>query len=453
MKELLLKQRKYFQTGQTLPLSFRLQQLEKLADILHKKEGEFLAALQADVGKSFFEGYATEVGLLLEEIRTAKKQLKKWAAPRRVSGPLTQFPSKGWRYPEPKGCALIVSPWNYPLQLTFAPLISAVAAGCCAVLSLPTDAPQTSALIARMVKENFPEEYLAARMGTIPNNTELFHLPFDQIFFTGSPRVGKIVLAAAAENLTPAVLELGGKSPCVVLADADIRLAARRIVWGKCLNAGQTCVAPDYILVQRGCREALVFAIQEEAERQFSADMLANPEYPRIVNEKHFLRLQTLLDGQTILFGGKSDAVSCKMELTLADNPDPGSPLMQEEIFGPILPVIPVSDASQAAAWIAARPKPLACYLFTGDLRSGRRWLQRVSFGGGCLNDTIVHLTSPNLPFGGIGNSGMGSCHGKAGFDTFTHVKSVLERSVRMDIAMRYAPYGEKLEKLKKLMR
>ncbi len=453
MKELLNMQKEFFQTGQTIPLSFRYQQLEKLAGMLRKNEKEILFALQEDLGKSYFEGYATEVGLLLEEIKVAKNQLKKWVAPRKVSGPMTQFPSKGWRYPEPKGCALIVSPWNYPLQLTLAPLISAVAAGCCAVLSLPTDAPQTSTLISRMVKENFPEEYLAARMGTIPNNTELFHLPFDQIFFTGSPRVGKIVLAAAAENLTPATLELGGKSPCVVLADADIRLVARRIVWGKCLNAGQTCVAPDYILVEQSCRDALVSAIREEAKRQFSNDMLKNPEYPRIVNEKHFARLQSLLDGQKILLGGKCDAACRKMELTLADNPDPESPLMQEEIFGPILPVIPIENAKKAAEWIAARPKPLACYLFTGDLRRGRKWMQSVSFGGGCLNDTIVHLTSPNLPFGGIGNSGMGSCHGKAGFDTFTHVKSVLERSVRMDIGMRYAPYGEKLEKLKKLMR
>lgn len=453
LEGLLARQRAYFVSGKTCPVSFRRRQLERLSALLQGWEPQLLSALSEDLGKAPFESYATEIGLLQGEIRTALRSLRSWTAPQRVPGPILQFPSKGWRYPEPKGCVLIVSPWNYPVQLTLAPLISAIAAGCCAILSLPPDAPRTSAVLAKMLQEGYPQEYIAARMGNIPANTVLFSLPFDHIFFTGSPRVGKIVLAAAAENLTPVTLELGGKSPCIVMADADIRLAARRIVWGKCLNAGQTCVAPDYVLVQKEGKDALVRAMALEFHRMYPGGIAANPDYPRIVNEKHFTRLRGLMEGEKLLFGGFCDPDSGKIELTALDSPGPDSPAMREEIFGPILPVIAVADFEEAARFVSARPKPLACYLFTGSIRWGRKAMQRLSYGGGCLNDTVVHLTSPLLPFGGVGNSGMGACHGKAGFDTFTHWKSVLERSPRIDLPVRYPPYGERFSLLKKLMR
>ncbi len=450
---LLANQQRFFRAGNTFPTPYRREQLLKLSELLRQWEPHLLAALDKDLGKTMFEGYATELGIVQGEIREAVRNLSRWSRVRRTPGPLLQFPSNGRRYPEPKGCVLIVSPWNYPVQLTLAPLVSAIAAGCCAILSLPPDAPATSAVLAQMIGEGFPEEYIAPVLGTIPHNTRLFSMPFDHIFFTGSPRVGKIVLAAAAENLTPVTLELGGKSPCIVEETADLALAARRIVWGKCLNAGQTCVAPDYLLVQDTVKNELVARMQEEMRRQYPVDMVENPEYPRIVNEKHFTRLRGLMEGQNILFGGGVDPDTLKLQLTLLDEPSLESPVMQEEIFGPVLPVISYHKLEDALRLVASRPKPLACYLFSGNRKKARYIFSRLSFGGGCYNDVIVHLTSPRLPFGGIGNSGMGSCHGKAGFDTFTHWKSVLERGSWPDIPMRYPPYQEKFYFLKKIMR
>lgn len=452
-ERLLKKQQGFFRSGRTFPTEFRLEQLDRLSAMLRAWEPHLLAALNEDLGKSMFEGYAAELGLLHGEIGEARRHLKSWARPKRVPGPMHQFPSAGRRYPEPKGAVLIVSPWNYPVQLTLAPLISAMAAGCCAVLSLPPDAPAVSRVLGDMLREGFPEEYIAARMGTIENNTALFALPFDHIFFTGSPRVGKIVMVAAAQNLTPVTLELGGKSPCIVEESADLALAARRIVWGKCLNAGQTCVAPDYLLVQESVKAELAARIAEEVRRQYPGGMLKSPDYPRIVSDRHFARLCGLMEGQRIMAGGGTDPDTRRMELTLLDAPDFQSPVMREEIFGPLLPVIGWRRLEDALAMAAALPKPLAFYLFTGNRKKARYIFSRFSFGGGCLNDTVVHLTSPKLPFGGIGNSGMGSCHGKAGFETFTHWKSVLERSDKLDIPVRYPPYGEKFSLIKKIMR
>ena len=450
---LLANQQRHFRAGNTFPAPYRKEQLLKLSRLLREWEPHLLAALDKDLGKTMFEGYATELGIVQGEIREAVRKLSSWSRVRWTPGPLLQFPSKGRRYPEPKGCVLIVSPWNYPVQLTLAPLVSAMAAGCCAILSLPPDAPATSSVLAQMMEEGFPEEYIAPVLGTIPNNTQLFSMPFDHIFFTGSPRVGKIVLAAAAENLTPVTLELGGKSPCIVEETADLALAARRIVWGKCLNAGQTCVAPDYLLVQDTVKNELVARMQEEMRRQYPVNMMENPEYPRIVNEKHFTRLCRLMEGQKILFGGGKNPDTLKIQLTLLEELSLDSPVMQEEIFGPVLPVISYHKLDDALRLVASRPKPLACYLFSGNRKKARYIFSRLSFGGGCYNDVIVHLTSPRLPFGGIGNSGMGSCHGKAGFDTFTHWKSVLERGTWLDIPMRYPPYQEKFYFLKKIMR
>ncbi|MGI5893386.1 MAG: aldehyde dehydrogenase [Candidatus Merdivicinus sp.] len=440
-------------SGKTRSYAFRKRQLERLLVLLNDWESRLLEALSQDLGKCAFEAYATEIGMLKGEIHEALRHLKRWMAPRKIAGPMLQFPSHGWRFPEPKGCVLIVSPWNYPVQLTLAPLISAIAAGNCAILSLPPDAPKTSDILAKMIQDGFTETYLAARIGTIPCNTILFSLPFDHIFFTGSPRVGKIVMAAAASNLTPVTLELGGKSPCIIRKDADLKLAARRIVWGKCLNAGQTCVAPDYLLLEKGIREKFLYEIGQAVQRMFGDNMITNPEYAKIVNEKHFTRLSSMLKDQKILFGGNIGAESRKIGLTVVDNPPLDSTLMQEEIFGPILPLIEIENIEEAIRFVSQRPKPLACYVFSQNLREARRLMQNLSYGGGCINDTIVHLTSSKLPFGGIGNSGMGSCHGKAGFDTFTHCKSVLERGTWLDLSMRYPPYGSRFDSLKKLMR
>lgn len=453
MEDLLFqKQKEYFQKGKTRELDFRKKQLQRLYSLLDKWETPLLEALSKDLGKSAFEGYVTEIGLLRGEIQEALRHFRRWSAPKHVPGPMLQFPSKGVRYSEPKGCVLIVSPWNYPVQLTLAPLISAIAAGNCAILSLPPDAPCTSAVLEKLLEEGYPKEYITAVLGTIEQNTKLFSLPFDHIFFTGSPRVGKIVMAAAAANLTPVTLELGGKSPCIIMPDAKLSLAARRIVWGKCLNAGQTCVAPDYLLVHESVKDTLIKEIQNAYQQMFPGSLAKNEDFPRIVNQKHFTRLCGLLEGEKVLFGGTMDERTRKIGLTLLDSPSPTSQVMQEEIFGPILPLLTFSETAEVLEWIDSRPKPLACYLFTQNLKQGRNLLQQLSFGGGCLNDTVIHLTSSRLPFGGIGNSGMGSCHGQAGFDTFTHWKSILEHSTWLDIPTRYAPYRHPVSFIKKLM-
>ena len=452
-QEILEGQRAYFRSGATRGLGFRREQLRKLLRGLGDWEPALLEALAADLGKSPFEAYATELGVVRGEIRFALGHLKGWARTKRVPGPLTQFPSGGRLMAEPKGCVLILAPWNYPVQLILAPLVSAMAAGNCAVLVLPEDAPRTSGVLAEMLERLYPPEYVAVRRASVEGNTRLLDLGFDHIFFTGSPRVGRIVMAAAAKNLTPVTLELGGKSPCIVDRTADIPLAARRIVWGKCLNAGQTCVAPDYVLVQEPVREAFLRELRRQAEVLFPGGMLASGDYPQIVNRRHFDRLAGLLDGERVLFGGEADPEGRKLALTVLDAPGPERPVMKEEIFGPILPVIPYGEIGEVLDFVLERPKPLALYLFTRDREVSRRVLGELSFGGGCLNDTIVHLLPHNLPFGGVGESGMGGCHGKAGFDTFTHWKPVLKRGTWLDLPVRYPPYRGKLGLLKKLMK
>lgn len=452
-QEILEGQRAYFRSGATRGLGFRREQLRKLLRGLGDWEPALLEALAADLGKSPFEAYATELGVVRGEIRAALGHLKGWARTKRVPGPLTQFPSGGRLMAEPKGCVLILAPWNYPVQLILAPLVSAIAAGNCAVLVLPEDAPRTSGVLAEMLERLYPPEYVAVRRASVEGNTRLLDLGFDHIFFTGSPRVGRIVMAAAAKNLTPVTLELGGKSPCIVDRTADIPLAARRIVWGKCLNAGQTCVAPDYVLVQEPVREAFLRELRRQAEVLFPGGMLASGDYPQIVNRRHFDRLAGLLDGERVLLGGEADPEGRKLALTVLDAPGPERPVMKEEIFGPILPVIPYGEIGEVLDFVLERPKPLALYLFTRDREVIRRVLGELSFGGGCLNDTIVHLLPHNLPFGGVGESGMGGCHGKAGFDTFTHWKPVLKRGTWLDLPVRYPPYRGKLGLLKKLMK
>ena len=443
----------FYSAGITLPHSFRIRQLEKLKRVLLDYEEELYTALFADLGKSRFESWETEIGPVLQEISYAQRHLKNWMKPRRAATSILHFPSSGRVIPEPYGTVLILSPWNYPVQLTLAPLAAAIAAGNCAVMSLPAASVQTSKVLEKLLADTFAEEYVRTYLGDIPTNTKRLKEPFDYIFFTGSPRVGKIVMEAAAKNLTPVTLELGGKSPCIVDRTADIGLAARRIVWGKSLNSGQTCVAPDYILAEQSIKGRLCTALGQEFKRFYGNDPLSNPDYPKIINERHFERLAFLLEGQKVLSGGHFDRKKRKMELTVLDEPDVRSPVMEEEIFGPLLPVISYETLDEMKAFVNSRPKPLALYLFTCSEETERRVIEEIPFGGGCVNDTVVHLMNHNLPFGGVGQSGMGQYHGKYGFDTFTHYKGVLKKGNWLDVSVRYPPYEGKLSLLKKLMR
>lgn len=441
MQTILEKQRQFFRSGATRALSFRRDALLRLQAALRKNENRLDDALHADLGKSPAESYMCEIGLCLSSVREALRHLHKWAAPKRVSVPLAQFPAAASVMPEPYGVALIISPWNYPVLLSIDPLISALAAGNCCVLRFSRNAPHTARALVELLSSIFPTEYVTVVGGGTDAASELLSLPFDTIFFTGSPSVGKRVMQAAAANLVPVTLELGGKSPCIVDSTANIPLAARRIAFGKTLNAGQTCVAPDYLLIHRSIKEQFVDEYAAAIRMMLGGRPVDNPNYPHIVNERHFQRLASLLQGARICFGGEVKAEVLRIEPTLLDELDPASaPCMQEEIFGPILPMIPFDSLDEAEQFVQAHPKPLACYIFTSDRRTERRLLTSISSGGVCVNDTIMHLAVPNLPFGGVGQSGMGAYHGITGFNTFSHAKGVLRRSTFLDLPFRYAP-------------
>ena len=452
IRQLTESQRAYFNTGATRPAAFRRQALERLRAALWEHEEELNAALLADLNKAPAESYFTETGMVLEELRFQLKHFEKWARPRRVITPLAQFPSRGERLPEPYGCVLIMAPWNYPVQLCLTPLAGAIAAGNCAVVKPSAYAPASSAAIARLLGEIFPPEFVAVVEGGRGENRALLEQKFDYIFFTGSPAVGREVMAAGAKNLTPVTLELGGKSPVIVDATADIPLAARRIAFGKVLNAGQTCVAPDYLLLHRSVKDAFVREYRRALEEFFPGGDYE--ELPCIVNDKHFRRASCLLAEQRVLIGGETDATRRFIAPTLLDETDPAAPVMQEEIFAPILPMLCWQEREEVVRFVQSRPKPLALYLFTRDKEMERAVFDRCSFGGGCVNDTIVHLACSGLPFGGVGNSGMGSYHGKQSFDTFTHYRSVLKKANWLDLPMRYHPYsGEKLRWIKRFLK
>jgi len=402
-----------------------------------------MAALKADLGKARFEAYATEVGAVLDELRYALRHIRRWNRPKRVTSNLKSFPSTARIYPEPFGVALIISPWNYPFMLTVVPLIAAVAAGNCAVVKPSAYSPASSAMIAKMCSELFDSAFITVIEGGRKENVALLEQRYDVIFFTGSTAVGRTVLQAAARNLTPTVLELGGKSPCIVDETANLKIAARRIVWGKYINAGQTCVAPDYLLVHTSVKDELIARITEAIRDMFGERPLENEDYSKIINNRHFDRLLSFTEGQTVVCGGNSNPNSQKIEPTVLDDVLWDAPIMQEEIFGPILPVLTYNSLEEAVSLINSRPKPLALYLFTTRRESERYFLDRVSFGGGCVNDTVVHLSVPSLSFGGVGASGFGSYHGKAGFDAFTHYRSILSKSKLIDIPVRYPPYTE----------
>lgn len=451
-EQLVARQRDFFGTQATKPYDFRLKQLQKLSVWMDENEQAVLEALQSDLGKCAYEAYLTELAMVKQELRDAMRHLKGWMKPRRARTAVGQLPGTCRVYSEPYGVTLIMSPWNYPFQLTVAPLIGAVSAGNCAVIKPSAYSAATSALLKRMTGELFEPEYIACVEGGRQENAALLHQRFDYIFFTGSPGVGRLVMEKASAHLTPVSLELGGKSPVIVDETADIALAARRIAWGKWLNAGQTCVAPDYVLVHQRCEEALVEALIQQIRAMYTSAPLANPDYPQIINQRHFERLAGLMQSGVIAHGGQLDPASRRIAPTLLTDVDWDSPVMQEEIFGPLLPILPYRRLEEALDRIRQRPKPLALYLFTRSKAVEARVLREVSFGGGCVNDTVLHLATSHMPFGGVGESGMGGYHGRYSFETFSHFKSVLKRWAKPDVSLRYAPYDGKMKLLKKLM-
>ena len=446
-------QRKLFGSGVTLDYEYRANALDALYEAVASHEAEIAAALRADLGKSEMESYMCETGLLLSNIRWLRRHLRSLMRPKCTRVGLAQFPGHGELRRVPYGTALIMSPWNYPLLLTLEPLASALAAGCTAVVKPSAYSPASGSLIAELLGEVFTPEYVAAVTGGREENSALLEQKWDKIFFTGGARVGREVLRAASENLTSVTLELGGKSPVIVEADADIYLAARRIAAGKFLNCGQTCVAPDYILCDRRVHSALLAALKAEMAAQYP-DALNDPEYGRIVNQKHFTRLLGLIDRSKLVYGGGSDAAALKIEPTLLDGAAPDDAVMSEEIFGPILPVLTYESLDEAIAFVNARPLPLALYLFTRSRETERKVLALCRFGGGCVNDTIMHLTTDTLPFGGVGASGMGAYHGRWGFEEFSHLEGILHRGKLAEPALRYRPFTEaKLRLIKKVLR
>ncbi len=445
--------RKAFRTGRTRRRSWRLGQLDRLLAMLSERKTELLGALEADLGKSSFEGWLAEIALMEKEIGHTKKHLRNWMKPQKVTTPMALQPGKCRIVSEPLGVVLIIAPWNYPLQLAILPLVGAIAAGNCAIVKPSEVAANTSRVIAELLPKYLDREFFAVVEGGVPETTALLEEKFDHIFYTGNGTVGRVVMAAAAKHLTPVTLELGGKSPVIVDASADLDATARRIVWGKFFNAGQTCVAPDYVLAHRSVEERLVQKMTDAVRSFFGEDPKKSKDYARIINERHHKRLTNLLaDGQPAC-GGTGDVATRYLAPTILRKVSPDSKLMAEEIFGPLLPVLPVDSVDQAIEFINDRPKPLALYVFTQSDDVATRVLRATSSGGACVNDTMMHLTVPDLPFGGVGESGMGAYHGKTSYDTFSHRKSVLDKSVHLDLPLRYPPYDDnKAQWLKRLM-
>lgn len=437
-------QKQFFETGRTRDLAFRICQLQLLADAMRKNETVLEEALKKDLGKSAFESYATEIGFVLADIRYTIQNLQKWSAPKRVRTPLYLFPGKSKIQKEPYGSVLILGPYNYPVQLVAEPLIGAIAAGNCAVLKPSELTPHVSKAMYQIVHSTFKEEYIACVEGGVEVNQELLSQKFDYIFFTGSERVGRIVMKAAAENLTPVTLELGGKSPVIIEKTANIKEAARRIAWGKLMNAGQTCVAPDYVLVDESRKQQFLTEMKNAFFHLYGKEIKKNPHFGRIVNERHMERLQKILeqDAKYLFCGGEADALQRYIEPAILDlGKDQNAASMQEELFGPILPVLSYHKLEDAVRFVNKRAKPLALYLFTKKRSAERFVLERVSSGGVCVNDTISHLINPDLPFGGVGASGMGQYHGKYSFDTFTHEKSVFYKPADWNLPVCYPPF------------
>ncbi|MCC3358635.1 aldehyde dehydrogenase [Bacillus sp. REN16] len=448
---LIKKQREFYFSGKTKEVAFRVEALKTLRNLIRTHEKEIMAALHTDLNKSEFESYTTEIGFVLEELRYTLKHIENWAKPRKVKTGLTGFGSKNYIYPEPYGVVLIISPWNYPFQLAFAPLIGAIAAGNCAILKPSELTPKTSELLTKLVRENFQEEYIAIVEGGAETSTALLNEKTDYIFFTGSIAVGKVIMEAAAKHLTPVTLELGGKSPCIVHKDANLHYAAKRIAWGKYINAGQTCVAPDYVYVHDEVKDAFLKLLTEAIDELYGNALNEKSQFTKIVSERHFQRLKTFIyNSGTIYYGGESEAEKQLIAPTVLSNITWEDPIMEDEIFGPILPVMRYEDILQVINEINMKPKPLALYIFSEVERVQNKVLESISFGGGCVNDTVYHFTSPHLPFGGVGESGIGAYHGKGSFDVFSHEKGIMKQTTRFDLPLRYptTKYGLKLIKM-----
>lgn len=448
IKNLVSTQRAYFRTGATRSPAVRTMMLDRLYRKIKEMEPEINVALQKDLGKSAFETFMCETGLTLSEISYMKKHLEKFSAKKRVRTPLAQFPSRSYILKEPYGVTLIMSPWNYPFMLSLEPLVDAVAAGNTVVLKPSAYSPCTSAVIKALISAVFPEEYVAVVEGGRAENTDLLEQKFDYIFFTGGTQVGRLVLEKAAAHFTPVTLEMGGKSPCIVDETADLKVAAKRIAFGKYLNCGQTCVAPDYLLIQETVTDKFLPLLEAAIREMYGTDPLQNSDYGRIINEKHFTRLSDILDSESILFGGNRSQSTLQIAPSVVGPVTPDSPAMGQELFGPILPVMTYRTLEEAISFVQSRPRPLALYIFSRNRAGIRAVQEQCSYGGGCVNDTIIHLATSEMGFGGVGMSGMGSYHGKYGFDTFTHEKSTVDKANWLDLPFRYQKYTPLKEKL-----
>ena len=445
IEEILQKQRIYFQSGATLSVSSRISMLKKLLATVNAHEKEIGDALAADLGKSDFEGFMCETGMVRSEISHMIRHVRRYAKEKTVYTPIAQFASRSYLKPSPYGNVLIMSPWNYPFLLTMGPLANAIAAGNTAVVKPSAYSPATSRIVEKIITECFDPEYVAVVTGGRQENAALLNQKFDLVFFTGSQNVGKEVLRHTAETLTPAVLELGGKSPCIVDSSAKIKLAAKRIVFGKFLNCGQTCVAPDYILCQESVKDRLIAELCHQIKEQYGEHPLENADYGKMINQKHFDRVCGLIDPGKTVIGGERNTETLQIEPAVLDHVTWEDKVMQEEIFGPVLPVLTYREPEEIYAMLADRPKPLALYIFSEDKRFVQEATRRCRYGGGCVNDVVIHLATSHMGFGGVGESGMGAYHGKTGFDTFSHTKSILDKKTWMDLPMRYQPYNRGL--------
>lgn len=451
LKSIVEKQRKFFNTNTTKSIEFRISMLQKLENVIKENEKQILSSLNNDLSKSEAEAYMTEIGIVYGEIREALKKVKKWSKPKRVRGSLGTFPAKSYVYSEPYGIVLIMAPWNYPFNLSLSPLVAAIAAGNCAVIKCSKESKNTSKIIRDIINKTFEEEYIYCVDSELDYD-EILHQRYDFIFFTGSARVGKIIMRVASENLIPVSLELGGKSPCIIDETADIKLSAKHIVWGKLLNAGQTCVSIDYIVVHKNVKEELIKSLQKEIELRYP-DAVNNKSYPKIINTRHYERLLNLIKTESKVIGGKSNDSERKIEPTIFPDVEFDHEIMKDEIFGPLLPIIEYDDIDKVVDIIKEREKPLACYIFSQNKDNAEYIINSISYGGGCVNDVIMQLANNHIPFGGVGNSGMGSYHGKYGFDLLSHKKGIVKNKTILDLPFRYAPFDlKKLNIFKKIM-
>lgn len=448
ISRILEKQREFFVSGKTLDVKYRLHHISKLKKVISEKEESIGNAIRSDLGKSAFESYMCETGLALDEASYMLKHGKKFSKEKRVRTPLPQFASRSFTHPSPYGNVLIMSPWNYPFLLTITPLIDAIVAGNTAIIKPSAYSPATSRIIEEIISEVFPPEYVSVVTGGREENAHLLDEKFDFIFFTGSMNVGKEVLSKAARHLTPAVLELGGKSPCIVNKSANISLAAKRIVFGKYLNCGQTCVAPDYILCDESIKDKFLQCVKKEILSQYGENPLDSEDYGKIVNKKHFDRILSLIDDKKVVHGGKCNSETLKIEPTVMDGVTFDDAVMKEEIFGPIMPILTYKTTDEVIDIVNRGDKPLALYIFTSDKKVSKKIISSCIFGGGCINDVVIHLATPHMGFGGVGESGMGAYHGKIGFETFSHRKSIVDKKTWLDLPMRYQPYKKINEKL-----